>query len=198
MGVALGHVSAQAQHTLTGQELLAESNRIEVLNSNIFQKRWPSHFPRNLGTFHGKEANAVFLCGDLCPNMGFAVILLSGVEEADCGRIGRPIYTDFWGYQYAGCTPLVHVRGTLGERIGEISGQKALSWFVTYDGPDPGKASVETPLLIDPDSSCLRRYQRIDCFDLRDGQVVDIEGTRAEDVLEVIEIHVTSVPTKQP
>jgi hypothetical protein len=174
--------AAQEGKDLTGVDLLAEYEKLIPVNQALREGHWDAgHYPRTLGTFNSKEVKEVYWCGDVCPQYGSVNIIYSNVKVEDCAAIGHPVYSNFWGRRYQGCTPLISMEGRLVD--------KGFSWSIAYlPDEDRTKPSVEEPLLFDDSSLCKRRGKKISCGEFHNRQGASIKATRSGYSLAVVKL----------
>jgi hypothetical protein len=117
----------------------------------------------------------------VCPQYGSVNIIYSNVKEMDCAAIGQPLYSNAWGRQSRGCTPLISRHGSLVDR--------GFSWGIAYNSDgDRKRLPAEEPLLFDDSSACKKGAAEVSCSELHQGQRVFVQGTRSGVPLTVVKV----------
>jgi hypothetical protein len=177
--VALVGVSAGGGPELTAGDLLAAYERLTLLNQALHQGKWTTKggkYSKALGMFNSREVEEAYLCGDVCPQYGRVVVRFVNVPESECASIGDSIYSNYWGRQYQGCSPLV-VREGLVKKDGS-------SWSLFY----AGRSKDGVALLFDDHSLGRRSGREVPCREIPENHMAAVTAIRSGESLAVLKL----------
>lgn len=183
---------ASSEHKeLTGRDLLVEYERLIPINRAFWEghrdRLGNAHYPKTLGRFNSREVREVFWCGDLCNENGSVNIIYFNVKQEDCAPIGEAVFSNYWGKEYQGCTPLVI-------RVGSLVETGFSTWSIAFHSDEDGTKLIRMPLRFDESSVCAKRRGRFPCEDIIEGQSAFVIGTKYADSLIVAKLGLEGRP----